>query len=92
MLFLITYNISKDKDYLGFYNAIKTAGTAWWHYIDNAWIIKTSENVGAIYDKLEPHINKENDNLLIIKIDPAVGNKQGWLPKKAWDWINTNRD
>lgn len=91
MLYLITYNIDKEKDYKNLYDAIKNAGQAWWHYIDSTWIIKSSENVGNIYRQLQPHIDK-SDNLLIIKIDPSRGSKQGWLPKKAWDWINTNKD
>ena len=90
MLYLITYYINKDKDHTSLHNAIKNAGEAWWHYIDTTWIIKTTESATEISNRLLPYIEKPDDSLLVIKVDPSVGNKQGWLPQKAWDWINEN--
>jgi len=84
MLYLITYELSKDKDYTSLYDAIKEYGT-WWHYIESAWIIKTDETVSEISRKLTRYLDEKDDSLLVIKIDPSL--RQGWLPKKAWEWI-----
>ncbi len=91
MLYLITYNIQKEKDYLPFYNAIKNTGV-WWHYIDSSWIIRTTDSAQTIYNKISPYIDQGKDYLLIIKINADVGNKQGLLPTKAWEWLNTNNN
>jgi hypothetical protein len=86
MIYLITYELNqKDKDYSGFYNEIKS-DHAWWHYIDTTWLIKTEETPQQISDRLLPYLNKETDNLLIIKVDPTI--KQGWLSKEAWKWVD----
>lgn len=87
MLYIITYSLNnKSKDYSNLYNKIKENGL-WWHYIDSSWIIKSSRDANTIANELLPFI-ETSDNLLVIKIDPT--NKQGWLPKDAWDWINRN--
>lgn len=87
MLYLITYSISKNKDYTALYDAIKSYDT-WWHYIDSTWIVKTTDSVETIAEKLNPLIDSVNNSLLVVKIDPSE--RQGWLPKKAWDWIRNN--
>ena len=69
MMYIITYNINKEKDYTLFFNAIQNSGT-WWHYIESTWIISTPNTAQTIYNKISPYINSETDFLLIIKIDP----------------------
>ena len=49
-------------------------------------MIVTSETPDQIWNRLEPHIDK-NDYLLIIEVRDNV---QGWLPKDAWGWIYEN--
>lgn len=86
VLYIVSYDLKKpDRDYTGLYNAIKEFGI-WWRYLESTWIIKTTESHDKIFEKLRPHID-EDDNLLIIE---AGKNYQGWLPQKAWDWIKEN--
>jgi len=86
-LYIISYDLKKpNKDYSGLYEDIKKFDT-WWHYLESTWIIKTKDTSDQIFDKLKPHIDK-NDNLLIIETGKE---HQGWLPKKAWEWINHNQ-
>lgn len=87
MLYLITYAINKDRDNTAFYNAIQNLGE-WWHYIDNTWIIRSNETANQLYQRLSSFSGININRLLIIKIDE--NNKQGWLPREAWDWINQN--
>lgn len=88
MVYLITYELNnKEKDYTGLYEAIKSYGT-WWHYIDSTWLVSTSDDVGDVSRNLLQHIDTITDNLLVIVVETKRGNKQGWLPRKAWDWIN----
>ena len=85
-LYIISYDLKKpDRDYTGLFEAIK-GFDGWWHYLESTWIVKTGDDPNQIWEKLKPHID-ENDNLLIIE---AGKERQGWLPKKAWDWIRNN--
>ena len=88
--YLITYDLkdSSLNTYIELHKAIKASGASWWHYLESTWIIKTTQlSANEISSKLVPHI-KQGDRLLVIEIDTS--NKQGWLPKDAWDWLNTS--
>lgn len=86
--YLITYSLKTPNwNYSGFFGAIQGMGT-WWHYIDSTWILKNTSytNAQQIYTRLAPFLSK-NDFILVVEIVP--GTSFGWLPKAAWDWINS---
>lgn len=84
--YIITYAFSGDaKRYSGLYDAIK-GYPGWWHYIDNTWLILAECDANSIYKTLEPHVDKDI-NLLIIEVGK---DRQGLLPKKAWEWFKRN--
>jgi len=84
--FLIAYeHKNKSRDYTAFFESIKGLGTSWWHYLDTVWIVKTTKNASDIFASIEPHIDKETDLIFINEISP---DQQGWLPKKAWEWMH----
>lgn len=56
----------------------------WWHYLDSTWLIYTSETPDQIMNRIASILDK-NDRILIIEVK---NNKQGWLTKEAWGWIN----
>lgn len=90
MIILITYNLTPNRDYTAFFNAIKSSpATTWWHYIDSTWLIKTDELPEAMLERFRPHINEGTDTILITKTDTSVYN--GWLPKEAHEWIKAHR-
>lgn len=81
----ISYDLRKPgRDYSGLYQAIKKS-PRWWHYLESTWIVQTTETPNQIWDRLSSHIDA-GDFLLIIEVR---NNAQGWLPKEAWDWINS---
>ena len=87
--YLITYDLANKqiKSYENLYTALKSLGP-WWHYLDSTWIIKTNINSKDIWNNLKDHINTNNDRILITKI--SDGDREGWLTKDAWDWLNQN--
>jgi len=86
--YLITYDYKGSaENYEGLFNELK-AFQKWWHYINNSWIVITSHDSNSIYRKLKPHLD-EKINLLVIEVGK---DRSGWLPIKAWDWINENLD
>ncbi len=85
--YLITYNLkTQNWNYNGFFNALKSIGP-WWHYIDSTWIIKTNLSSNEIYNRIAPGLLSTQDYILIVEINNK--DKYGWLPKDAWDWLNS---
>lgn len=83
---LITYVLRNQfKDYTPLFEAIKSNSAKWWHYVDTAWIVQTSLTADQYAHKLYPFIENP-DYLLVVRI---MNEHQGWLPPKAWDWINS---
>ena len=82
--YLITYEIDEKatNNYQSLFDEIKTI-KPWWHYLSNTWIVISPNNATEIYNKLKPHLDS-NINIFIVEIGK---DRQGWLPKKAWDWI-----
>ncbi len=84
MILLISYDLSDPgQDYSGLYEEIKKAGT-WWHHLDSTWVISTKASPDEWQERLRRHID-ENDSLLVIEV---TNNYQGWLPERAWEWLN----
>jgi len=84
MIYLISYALNRsDKDYSQLINKLKSYET-WWHYLDSTWLISTNKDAENIYKDLMPFLD-EDDSILIINVGK---DRQGWLPKKAWEWIH----
>lgn len=87
MILLITYDLmSPGQKYEPLHEAIKSAGT-WWHHLESTWLVETNLTPKQWYEKLAPFLD-QNDNILIIEVKQ---NYWGWLPQKAWDWINQRK-
>lgn len=89
MILLISYDLKEpNRDYESLYEAIKNAGTSWWHYLESTWIINTNLPIDECSNLLHGAMDA-NDTLLIVDITGKA--HQGWLPSKAWDWFSTNK-
>lgn len=84
-LLLVTYDLkAPNRNYDSLYSSLKSQG-AWWHHLESTWIISTNETAGSFSAKLRDVID-ENDNIFIVDITSRP--RDGWLPKKAWEWLN----
>lgn len=85
-VYMITYDLNKQgKDYEDVYKAIKDASDGTWcHYWDSTWIIRSNLSVQQVSDKITPYLDSD-DSMIAIEV---INNKQGWLTKKQWDYIN----
>jgi hypothetical protein len=85
VIYSINYDLKRPgQNYEKLYEAIKSCGD-WWHFLGSTWLVDTSLNAQGIWDRLAPHVDK-NDIFLVIGV---TRDNQGWLPEKAWEWINT---
>lgn len=87
MILIITYDLKSPKDYHDFYEAIKAQGTEgkWWHYMASTWILNTQRTPQEVVDAIHPLMDSQ-DFLFVCELSPRY---QGWLPKPAWDWIDS---
>jgi hypothetical protein len=82
---LVTYDLKKPgQDYSDFYKVIKAY--AWAKLSESSYAIKTDESSKTIYDKLEPHIDK-NDQVYVIRLAQDF---YGFGPKTVNEWLTQN--
>lgn len=88
MILLVSYKLNQKRDYSALYTALKAApATTWWHYIDNTWLIKTSESADQLHARVIPFLDS-SDFILILNINTR--GYWGRLPQDAHDWIKKN--
>lgn len=84
--YLVSYDLkSPVESYEPFFNELKQS-VNWWHQLNATWTVVRYESLVELAPKLRGLI-LTNDRILVM---PAKGPAEGWLPKDAWDWINTN--
>ena len=86
--FLITYDLQTPApNYDEIIRIIKEdCASAWCKYWESSFLITSSMTPTEIMDKLTPLLGK-GDRFLVIEV---ANNKNGWLTKTQWDWINAN--
>ena len=85
MILLVTYELKGPPgSYADLFNTLKSQH-GWWHYMRATWLVSTDSTPQELFELLKPHI-KQNDRILVTRL----GDRQGWLPKAAWDWIRKN--
>ena len=84
MIYLISYDLkAPNRNYDDLYAILKTADS-WWHYLESTWLIYTSDGIEAWQMRIKSAIDN-NDSFIIVDVTKQPRN--GWLPKKAWEWI-----
>lgn len=87
MTFLISYDLKgQNRNYEAIISKIKTADH-WCHYLESTWIIESSRDLSYWTHELTQIVDSD-DNFIVIEI--KEGSINGWLPKKAWEWIKSN--
>jgi hypothetical protein len=70
--------------YQDFYKQLKDCDD-WFSYTPNMWIVVTRISLVDISASLRAKI-RTADWLIVM---PAKGPVDGWLPKVAWEWLNS---
>jgi len=89
-LLLVTFSLRNQfRDYEPFFVALRGNSLQWWHFIEQTCVVTSYHDVDSFARQLSPHI-EITDSLLVVKLTPHAF--QGWLPKEAWDWLNSTSD
>ncbi len=81
---LVTYDLSKPgQNYTEFHKVIK-GYASWAKLSESSYAIDTLESPDTVYNKLSPHMDR-NDQLYVI---PLGSPWQGWGPKEVNNWLS----
>jgi hypothetical protein len=83
MILIVSYDLSAATDHSRFFESLKQQGV-WWHYLTSTWLIATRKSPREVFQAIEPFMDRA-DRLLIFEVGKTYN---GWLPKKAWEWID----
>jgi len=88
--YLITYDLlSQNKDYKGFYAAIRRIGMEYFHPLETVWVVKMrndgEKSSADISNNLRQYIDDKTDRLLVVQVSNQ--DIDGWLGKNFWQWI-----
>lgn len=87
MIYEISYELRKPgQNYDALYETIKTA-ISWCHPMTSHWFILTNQSAQTWVDKLR-RVMDENDYIFVVDITGQE--RQGWMPKSDWEWLEQN--
>jgi hypothetical protein len=82
-VYCVSYDLTQlGRNYAHLHDELKRSGT-WWHHLGTTWLVHTSEAAEQLSMRLRRSLD-DNDSLLVIKVGRDYA---GWLPQKAWEWI-----
>jgi hypothetical protein len=88
MIYLLAFDPHK-VDAKSLHNVINSSPyiKTWWHYIGSTYLISSSYTLKTVKNDIKSRW--PDQRYIIVKID--TDSYAGWLPQKAWDWIERNK-
>jgi hypothetical protein len=85
----ITFNFEGRKAPTEEINKVLNKALSWVAYAPNCWMIFTStEDANTWYTRLRKVVNRD-DSVFVCELN--IENRQGWLPRSVWKWIDEHR-
>lgn len=86
--YIVSYDLKvPGRDYTSLYDAIKSYGE-WQHPLESTWILYTTDSADQISSMLRSEGRMDNSDLLFV-CELKIDNRQGWLDRNVWTWINS---
>jgi len=86
LLHQISYDLNRPgQNYDELFVAIKAIGPCI-KPLKSLWVVSCTLSANEVWERLKSHIDK-SDQMLISEVN---SNRQGWLEKDDWDWINSH--
>lgn len=85
---MLTYDLnSPGQKYEELRNVIKKEiSNGYCNYWESSFVFRSSLTPSEMLDKMRPYLD-QGDKLFVTEI---INNKQGWLTKEQWNFINQN--
>jgi hypothetical protein len=80
---VVTYDLTQPlSKYKTLFETLREQAS-WWHYLPDTRMVSTDLSAKELLGELSDYLF-DGDRLLVVKL---VSGYAGWLPRKAWDWI-----
>jgi hypothetical protein len=60
----------------------------WFRYDVHNWLVYSTSDADTLWSRFKPLIEPEG---LLLVCEINVQNKNGWMSKSVWDWLNKKR-
>jgi len=87
-VYIISYDLNKQKNYPKLYDQIKSAGTNWCHPMDSTWLIVSDSTSSTIRDHIAKAMDQD-DTLLVCKVAKGDSAWRGLSPQIS-AWLKAN--
>lgn len=89
--YILSFDRDDNLDYKSVHEKITSLGSVlnWFHYIKSSYILMTYYSSAKSFAEKIYEIFPDKDFLLV---ELNLNNRQGWLHKDAWEWINRQCD
>lgn len=90
-IYHVSYDLHRGQDeYPGLWAELEK--TPHRHILQSSWLVLTSETARQLDKRLKKHLHlggrgPDTDRIFISEVD---ANRQGWLEKETWNWVNAN--
>lgn len=82
-IYIVTYDLNKQKNYPALFEAIMSAGTDYCHAQDSVWFLESSAGSQAIRDYIL--LSTDSDDTLFVG---QVTSESAWvIPESASNWL-----
>lgn len=79
----VGFNIDPDQKKI---KEVFDGAESWLNYAPNCWLLWTDKSASDWNARLERAIEANKRHFFICRLDTS--DRQGWLPKDAWNWLN----
>lgn len=84
-MFMIILDTDDSNRLDDFHSKVRFHFEHWWHYIHNVWIVITDYSASTLASFASNHASRTLVNEIT---DPDEKKLNGWLPQKAWAFID----
>lgn len=87
MVLLISYDLNRGErpaSYEAVRKMIEGSATSWAKPLFSQWFVETNESPDT-WDARMKAVTDSDDRWFICQV---TSNRQGWLSKTVWDWLN----
>jgi hypothetical protein len=87
-IYVVSYDLNKQKNYPKLYDQIKSAGSTWCHPMDSTWLIVSNAGTVNVRDHIAKAMDQDDTILVseLVRGEWAAFNLAGPVA----EWLNAN--
>jgi hypothetical protein len=88
--FIMVYEREPEKSYALFHKDFVAHKQIyrWWHFLKTAYLVVTDLEAKDLSEHLKSMFEKYDLGKTHVILEANFGHRAGWLPKRAWEWLD----